>query len=191
MSFPSQTLSFSIRSKYLNEDSTGPLIEHCPSADTPESATIKSENLHSTKSEDLIPDIELMPLPTSAMDDMEENQSSFSKIGIFCILATICNPQSRGSVRLTSSSPSFLPRRRFRNIIPPNGPNNCATRRPPRPLIRQNHAFLRIPPPPSHNLPVRKPESRYREWKSRTNESIHTSSDPKYFSLFIDMSDGF
>ncbi|KAJ8065933.1 hypothetical protein OCU04_005031 [Sclerotinia nivalis] len=109
MSFPFQTLSFFIRSKSLNEDATGPLIKQCPSTDTPESATIKTENLHSKNSEDLVPDIELMPLPTSAMDDMKEHQSSFSKIGIFCILATICNPQSRGSVRLTSSSPHSFP----------------------------------------------------------------------------------
>lgn len=116
MSFPSQTLSFFTRSKSLNEDSTGPLIAHCPSTDTPES----SENLHSKKSEDLIPDIELMPLHTSAMDDIEEHQSSFSKIGIFCILATICNPQSRGSVRLTSSSPHSFPAVDFGILSHPN-----------------------------------------------------------------------
>ncbi|KAF7864108.1 hypothetical protein EAF04_007073 [Stromatinia cepivora] len=120
MSFPSQTLSFFIRSKSLNEDATGPLIKQFPSSDTPESAKTKIENIHFTNSEDLIPDIELMPLPTSAMDDMEERQSSFSKIGIFCILATICNPQSRGSVRLTSSSPHSFPAVDFGILSHPN-----------------------------------------------------------------------
>ncbi|EPE35189.1 FAD/NAD(P)-binding protein [Glarea lozoyensis ATCC 20868] len=51
-----------------------------------------------------IPDIELMPLATSAMDNLEEHYKLFSKIGVFSILATLLQPKSRGTVRLASSN---------------------------------------------------------------------------------------
>lgn len=54
----------------------------------------------------LIPDIELIPLSTSGMDNFDEPEFKkiFSKTPIFCVLATILQPKSHGTVRLASSN---------------------------------------------------------------------------------------
>lgn len=119
MSLPSQTLGFFIRSQSLNEDATGPRIKN-PSSPNFEFAPTKTPPLHHSNPQNVAPDIELIPLAVSATDDMEEHQSTFSKMGIFCILATICNPLSRGSVRLTSPSPHSYPAVDFGIFSNPN-----------------------------------------------------------------------
>lgn len=57
-----------------------------------------------------LPDIEVMPLATSAMDDLEEHKRHFSKIGVFSLLTTLLRPKSRGTVRLRSSDPHDRPK---------------------------------------------------------------------------------
>ncbi|KAF7943854.1 uncharacterized protein EAE97_005924 [Botrytis byssoidea] len=108
MSLPSQTLSFFIRSQSLNEHAIGSLIKDSSSSNIEPTPT-ETSPLHLSKPQNQVPDIELIPLAVSATDDTKEHQSTFSKIGIFCILAVICDPLSRGSVRLTSSSPHSYP----------------------------------------------------------------------------------
>ena len=60
--------------------------------------------------QDLIPDVELMPLAFSALDSLEEQMSLPSNIGTFSIFATLLQPKSVGSVRLASSSPHDRPK---------------------------------------------------------------------------------
>jgi choline dehydrogenase-like flavoprotein len=60
--------------------------------------------------QNFVPDIELMPIAFSAVDDLEEYKADFSKIGIFTFFATILQPKSRGTVRLASSSPHDRPK---------------------------------------------------------------------------------
>ncbi|EMR81822.1 putative alcohol oxidase protein [Botrytis cinerea BcDW1] len=119
MSLPSQTIGFFIRSQSLNEDATGPRIKN-PSSPNFKSSPTETPPLHHSNPQNVAPDIELIPLAVSATDDMEEHQSKFSKMGIFCILATICNPLSRGSVRLTSPSPHSYPAVDFGIFSNPN-----------------------------------------------------------------------
>ena len=57
-----------------------------------------------------LPDIEVMPLTTSALDDLEGHERYFSKIGVFSLLATLLQPKSRGKVRLGSSIPHDRPK---------------------------------------------------------------------------------
>ncbi|KAL8858152.1 MAG: hypothetical protein Q9178_005329 [Gyalolechia marmorata] len=57
-----------------------------------------------------LPDIEVMPLATSAMDDLEEHKRYFSKSGVFSLLATLLRPKSRGTVRLRSPDPHDRPK---------------------------------------------------------------------------------
>ncbi|CAD6440399.1 f0f64415-a32d-4732-a04c-aae466540c9e [Sclerotinia trifoliorum] len=95
-SIPVQTLALYVRSRVINKDSTG-IVETLPKSSDPQS---------------LIPDIELMPLSTSAMDNFDEPEfkNIFSKIPMFCILATILRPKSRGTVRLASNNPHDKPK---------------------------------------------------------------------------------
>ncbi|TGO17295.1 hypothetical protein BTUL_0019g00850 [Botrytis tulipae] len=79
----------------------------------------------STKSFDpqsLIPDIELMPLSTSGMDNFDEPEfiDIFSKTPIFCVLATILQPRSNGTVRLASSNPHDKPKVDFGILSDPS-----------------------------------------------------------------------
>ncbi|KAL9600717.1 MAG: hypothetical protein Q9179_003119 [Wetmoreana sp. 5 TL-2023] len=57
-----------------------------------------------------LPDLEIMPLAVSAVDDLEEHKLYFSKIGVFTLLATLLRPKSRGTVRLGSSNPHDRPK---------------------------------------------------------------------------------
>ncbi|TGO25930.1 hypothetical protein BPAE_0069g00020 [Botrytis paeoniae] len=100
--------NFFIRSQSLSEDATGPHIKDSSSPNIEPTPT-ETSPLQPSNSQNLVPDIELIPLAVSAMDDMEEHRSTFSKIGVFCILAVICSPLYRGSVRLTSPSPHSFP----------------------------------------------------------------------------------
>lgn len=85
-----------VRSTILNKDFAGISDERLAGA--------------SSKIKDLIPDIELMPLAVTAMDDLEEHQRLFSKMGLFSILATLAKPKSRGTVRLASADPHQRPK---------------------------------------------------------------------------------
>lgn len=69
----------------------------------------KGDDTSILRSQDCLPDIELMPLACSAMDDLEEYKLHFSKIGIFSLLASLLRPKSRGTVRLGSSNPNDRP----------------------------------------------------------------------------------
>jgi choline dehydrogenase len=51
-----------------------------------------------------------MPIATSAVDNLEEHQRLFSKIGGFSLLATLHQPKSRSTVRLASSNPHDRPK---------------------------------------------------------------------------------
>ncbi|KAF7917967.1 uncharacterized protein EAE98_009995 [Botrytis deweyae] len=89
-------------------DASGPHIKDS-SPQNIEAIPTETSPLHPSKSQNLVPDIELVPLAVSAMEDMKEHQSTFSKMGIFCTLAVICNSLSRGSVRLRSSPAHAFP----------------------------------------------------------------------------------
>jgi len=63
------------------------------------------------KPEDPIPDIEIMPLNISALDDYKQNQRWIKgRVGVFCLLSAILRPKSRGTVRLASSNPADRPK---------------------------------------------------------------------------------
>jgi len=95
---PIQTLSLFGRSTALSADGTS--LAPKPS----------QNNSNKPHPQNLIPDIEIMPLATSAMDNLAEHQALFSKIGVFSLLATLLQPKSRGSVRLASSDPHSRPK---------------------------------------------------------------------------------
>ncbi|KAL8989713.1 MAG: hypothetical protein Q9169_008299, partial [Polycauliona sp. 2 TL-2023] len=71
---------------------------------------LKSNDRNVTGMETRLPDIEIMPLATSAMDDVEEHKRHFSKIGVFSLLTTLLQPKSRGTVRLRSTDPHDRPK---------------------------------------------------------------------------------
>ncbi|TGO30866.1 hypothetical protein BPAE_0003g01520 [Botrytis paeoniae] len=95
-SIPVQTLALYVRSRII-KDCTGIVEEASSKSFDPQS---------------LIPDIELMPLSTSGMDNFDEPEfiNLFSKTPIFCVLATILQPKSSGTVRLASSNPHDKPK---------------------------------------------------------------------------------
>ncbi|TEY69495.1 hypothetical protein BOTCAL_0115g00150 [Botryotinia calthae] len=96
LSMPINNITLFVRLMVLNQDYNG----------------IDNEKLATASSQiqDLIPDIELMPLAVTAMDGLEEHQRLFSKMGMFSILATLAKPKSRGTVRLASSDPHRRPK---------------------------------------------------------------------------------
>ncbi|KAL8670054.1 MAG: hypothetical protein Q9168_005387 [Polycauliona sp. 1 TL-2023] len=98
LSLPIQVLSLFVRNSSL-EHETSTL-----------NSGMKSDEKDGPKLEDRLPNIEVMPLATSAMDDLEEHKRHFSKIGVFSLLATLLRPKSRGTVRLRSSDPHDRPR---------------------------------------------------------------------------------
>jgi choline dehydrogenase-like flavoprotein len=97
---PIQTLSLFTRSTALSVDGNSLVSE------PPENP--KSSNEYHPQND--IPDIEIMPLATSAMDNLAEHEALFSKIGVFSLLATLLQPKSRGSVRLADSNPHSRPK---------------------------------------------------------------------------------
>ena len=103
LSMPIQQSSLYVRSSALNK--TGSKLIDI----TDQEASTKDVAITSL-AQDLIPDIELMPIAYSAMDNLEEHTRIYSKIGIFSSLATLTQPKSNGTGRLTSSSPYDRPK---------------------------------------------------------------------------------
>lgn len=98
LSLPVQVLSLFVRDSSLDE----------------ETATLIAGEMDNDKgapsSKVRLPDLEIMPLATSAVGDLEEHKLYFSKIGVFSLLATLLRPKSRGTVRLGSSNPHDRPK---------------------------------------------------------------------------------
>ncbi|KAL9027156.1 MAG: hypothetical protein Q9196_004283 [Gyalolechia fulgens] len=92
LSMPIQVLSLFVRNSSI-DDETAALV----------TATDDHDKFR-------LPDLEIMPLATSAMDDLEEHKRHFSKIGVFSLLSTLLRPESRGTVRLASSNPFDRPK---------------------------------------------------------------------------------
>ncbi|KAL9095067.1 MAG: hypothetical protein Q9165_002669 [Trypethelium subeluteriae] len=103
-SIPFQVASLFVRSSSL-DDQTSEFTPGIPSKppEPDDSASVLRDYDH-------LPDIEIMPLATSAMDDLEEHEAQFSKIGVFSLLTTLLRPKSRGTVRLRSADPLDRPK---------------------------------------------------------------------------------
>ena len=101
---PIQVLSLFVRGSLLNNE-TSIFFNVDPSK-----LSETGNNAGQLRSQGGLPDIELMPLATSAMDDFEEHKARFSKMGIFSLLTTLLRPTSRGTVRLGSSKPHDRPK---------------------------------------------------------------------------------
>ena len=114
LSMPIQVLSLFVRSASLRNNGTELVAEATEKSTTNDEA---SKNLSPEKS---IPDIELIPIAFSGMDDLEEYLRLYSKIGIFTILATLLQPKSRGTVRLASSNPHDRPKIDFGILSDPS-----------------------------------------------------------------------
>jgi choline dehydrogenase len=104
LSMACQALSLFVRSSSLTDSSLDLKPGISPSYSKKEALA------NSIPPKDYIPDIEIMPLATSAMDDLEEHKRLFSKIGVFSFLTTLVQPKSRGTVRLASSNPLDKPK---------------------------------------------------------------------------------
>ncbi|KAI4148035.1 MAG: hypothetical protein LQ341_001679 [Variospora aurantia] len=98
LSLPIQVLSLFVRTSSLEKE-TSILIHE-----------MERNKKDETDLETRLPDIEVMPLATSAVDDLEEHERHFSKIGVFSLLTTLLRPKSRGTVRLRSPSPHDRPK---------------------------------------------------------------------------------
>ena len=101
---PLQVLSLFVRGSLLSNETSSFLGGDPPKI--PETG----DNTSDIRFQDRLPDIELMPLATSAMDDVEEHKARFAKIGVFSLLTTLLRPRSRGTVRLGSSKPHDRPK---------------------------------------------------------------------------------
>ncbi|KAL8830389.1 MAG: hypothetical protein Q9191_001466 [Dirinaria sp. TL-2023a] len=101
---PIQVLSLFVRGSSLDEKTSKFIGKSTPSL--PE----KGDRPHPRESRVGLPDVEIMPLATSAMDDLEEHKSLFSKIGVFSLLTCLLQPKSRGTVRLASANPRDRPK---------------------------------------------------------------------------------
>lgn len=97
LSIPILMLSLFVQSSSLDDESSSFINEKTSKSDDTKSS------LSASQPQTLLPDIEIMPLATSAMDDLEEHHQRFSKMGLFSLLATVLRPKSRGTVRLLSS----------------------------------------------------------------------------------------
>ena len=87
-----------VRGKSLNPDTSDLIIN-------------VQQKVQAKNPEDSIPDIEIIPLNISALDDIELNKRWIKdKVGVFCLLSAILRPKSRGTVRLASSNPSDRPK---------------------------------------------------------------------------------
>ena len=104
LSMPTLVLSLFVRSSSLDDETSS--LKGGISSKLPETG----DDTSILRPQDYLPDIELMPLACSAMDDLEEYKLHFSKIGIFSVLASLLRPKSRGSIRLRSSSPYDRPK---------------------------------------------------------------------------------
>ncbi|MCJ1247894.1 hypothetical protein MMC30_005109 [Trapelia coarctata] len=104
LSIPVLILTLFVRGSSL-DDETSNFIHEIPSK-----TSKTDDNISVPRSQDYLPDIELMPLATSAVDNLEEHKLRFAKIGVFSLLATLLRPRSRGTVRLGSSNPHDRPK---------------------------------------------------------------------------------
>lgn len=104
LSMPIQVLSLFVRSSSLDNEASVFI------GDGPSKLAERSDDTSVPRPQVCLPDIELMPLATSAMDDLEEHKAHFSKIGLFSLLTTLLRPKSRGTVRLGSSNPRDRPK---------------------------------------------------------------------------------
>ena len=104
LSMPIQALSLFVRDSSIDNETSDFIGEH------PSVPSKTDEKIDTLRSSDYLPDLELMPLATSAMDDLEEHKLRFSKTGIFSLLTTVLRPKSRGTVRLRSAEPRDRPK---------------------------------------------------------------------------------
>lgn len=100
LSIPIQTLALFVRGTSLNNDAS----ELLPSELNP------NNGRNALGPDNLLPDIEIMPLSISSIDNITEGPHSLQKIGVFSMLATVLRPKSHGSVRLRSSNPHDKPK---------------------------------------------------------------------------------
>lgn len=105
LSMPIQTLSLFVRTTSLSKDGTK-LLANSSKSETPKNNKRSSNYVP----RDEIPDIEIMPLAVSSMDNLEEHNRLYSKLGVFSLLATLALPHSRRTVRLRSSDPHDRPK---------------------------------------------------------------------------------
>ncbi|CAG8976806.1 hypothetical protein HYALB_00012512 [Hymenoscyphus albidus] len=105
LGMPVQTLSLFVRSSSLSNDGTK-LLTRSSESEAPKNSKRSSTYVP----QDTIADIEIMPLAVSSMDNLEEHNRLYSKIGVFSMLATLLQPRSRGTVRLRSSNPHDRPK---------------------------------------------------------------------------------
>ncbi|CAG8955202.1 hypothetical protein HYFRA_00007218 [Hymenoscyphus fraxineus] len=105
LGMPVQTLSLFVRSSSLSNDGTK-LLTRPSESEAPRNR--KRSSIYVPQHE--IADIEIMPLAVSSMDNLEEHNRLYSKLGVFSMLATLLQPRSRGTVRLRSSNPHDRPK---------------------------------------------------------------------------------
>ena len=110
---PLQVLSLFVRGSLLSNETSSFL-----NGDPPKMSET-GDNTSDLRSQGCLPDIELMPLATSAMDDLKEHKARFAKIGVFSLLTTLLRPKSRGTVRLGSSNPHDRPKVDFGFLCDP------------------------------------------------------------------------
>jgi len=102
LSIPIQVLSLFVRGSSLDDDTSRFIGDVSPkSAEKGNATTVPNAQ---------VPEIEIMSIATSAIDDLEEHKRSFAKIGVFTLLTCLLQPKSRGTVRLASLNPHDRPR---------------------------------------------------------------------------------
>ncbi len=104
LSVPIQLLSLFVGGSSLDDDTSRFIGDSSPKF------TEKGNDITVQKARVGLPDIEIMSIATSAIDDLEEHKRSFAKIGIFTLLTCLLQPKSRGIVRLASSNSHDRPR---------------------------------------------------------------------------------
>ena len=104
LSMPIQVLSLFVQGSSLSSEGSSFVVE------IPTKVVETDDPTSAPWSEACLPDIELMPLATSAMDDLEEYKAHFSKIGVFSLLTTLLRLKSRSTIRLKSSNPRDRPK---------------------------------------------------------------------------------
>ena len=139
LSMPIQVLSLFVQGSSLSSEGSSFVVE------IPTKVVETDDPTSAPWSEACLPDIELMPLATSAMDDLEEYKAHFSKIGVFSLLTTLLRLKSRSTIRLKSSNPRDRPKVDLWIFVRPrrlcNGKNGCL----PGTLARRYNECARLP----------------------------------------------